>query len=284
MKNKKTILFAVLCLSVLVAVSMTILKSVTMVNYFNSETMQFPLEKTHLNNIVIVVSLIFSAIAFASFFFVKDYEINDTGYRAPVRIVSGIIMLAVGVYGAVGVLFIDPNVAAKASNFQAHQMIMVIASIFALISSAYLLLSVKGDNKSISIISVALPLWCGFGILASYFNPFYSLLDPNRLIYAFFLMSSGIMFIKACKNLFYENKTYVSAVLSAMVSMTFSSVFLIPNVVYIISKGKPVTLFALENLSALVVLIMSVSIIISGLRKAKLAEENNTENDETALD
>lgn len=265
--KKKFKLLIVLIFTMVVTITMTVIRSILMVNGFDSKTMQFSMDIVSNAHGLIIACMVLAALVILSYFIFQKYEIESFGIAAPIKVSVAILFLAVSVINAISILSKSTGSYSASSTYAAFRLIMIISTIFALTSGIYLLFTVKENKKNLNIISSVLPLWAAMSILGSYFNPDYTLTDTNRMVYCLMLMSSAIMFIKASKCMVYETKNYLSSVLGAVLSLAFSILYLVPNIVYIFSKGKSITLFGVDNLVAIAIILFSVGVILQAYKK-----------------
>ena len=265
--KKKLKLLIVLAFTMVVTIALTIVRSILMVNGFDSQTMQYSMDIVSSAHVIIIACMVLAALVILSYFLFKQYEIKSFGVAIPIKISVAILFLVVSVMNVISILSKTAGNYSASSTYAAYRLIMIISTIFALTAGFYLLFTVTEKKKNLNIISSVLPLWAAMSILASYFNPDYTLTDTNRMVYCLMLMSSAIMFVKASKCMVYETYNYLSSILASVLSLAFSLLFIIPNIVYIISTGKSITLFGVDNLVAIAIILFSIGVILQSLKK-----------------
>ncbi len=268
-KNIKTILTIVFCLTFVVLLGLTVLRTVLLVNNYDLTTKQFDIGSTNLTHLILILSFAVAIILFVSSFIVKKHEVKEFKISSITKMVSSVLLVGSTISNAVYLVNSDPNNYSTSNTFSSYKLLLILWSIFALLSVVYLVYSIVQKDKDLGALSIVLPLWAGMGILSSYFNPDCSLMDNNKTIFCFILMSAAIMFIKASKNKVYEENNYLTTLLSSVLSVGLSVLFLIPNIIYVISTKSPITLWGMENLCALFILIYSINVMIVCLKNEK---------------
>ena len=259
----------VMCLAFIVTVVLIVFRTIYMIKGFNASTMQYDIESNSHSHVIVIVCLAMIALIFLIGLFIKNYQISNFKLPFIVKILSSIMFLLISLFNFIFIMTTNKASYSVSSSYSAYRFILIISTIFALASGIYLLFTLFEKKKNLNIISCVLPLWAATSILASYFNPNYTLSDPNRMVYCIMLMCGAIMFIKAAKNLVYETDNYLISILASVLSCSFALLFLVPNVAYIIAAQKPVSLFASDNIAALNLIVFSVGILMESLKKKK---------------
>ena len=265
--KKKLKLLIVSIVTLVVTIALTITRSIIMVIGFNSNSMQYSMDVAPFTHVVIIACAVLAVLIILSYFLIKNYEIASFSISTPLKASTGVLFIIVGVLNAVSVLSKNVGSYSSSSTYAAYRLILIICTVFAVASGIYLLFTIKEKKKNLNIISSVLPLWAAMSILASYFNPDYTHTDTNRMVYCLMLIGSAIMFVKASKNMVYETNNYLSSILGSLLSLAFSIIFLVPNVVYMLSAGKSMTLFGVDNLVAIAIILFSTGVILQALKK-----------------